>query len=79
MSEPRGVSLCGLKNESLSRWTQQSQIRRRWEYVTMRVTIDVELVQLSPDVLILRLTLEQLVFDGSHQARAREVELDGEI
>ena len=45
----------------------------------MRVTIDVELVQLSPDVLILRLTLEQLVFDGSHQARAREVELDGEI
>ena len=44
-----------------------------------RVTVNVEFVQLSPDILILDSTLEQLALNGSHQARACEVELDGEV
>jgi len=79
MSVPRGVSLCGLKNEPLSGRTQQGQTRRHWGSARTKVTINVELVQLSPDALILRPTLEQLVLDGSHQAGTDEVELDDEI
>jgi len=79
MSVPRGVSLCALKNESLPRWTQQRQKRKHLGNITTRVTVNVELVQLSPDVHIIRLTLKQLVLDGSHQTGTREVELDGEI
>jgi len=45
----------------------------------MRFTINAELVQLCPDVLVLRSTLEQLVLDGCHQARTRKVKLDDEI
>jgi hypothetical protein len=55
---------------------QQCQTKRRWGII---FTIDVEFVQLSPDVLILHPALKQPIFDGSHQARTSEVELDDEI
>ena len=42
-------------------------------------TADVEPNRLSPDALIIRLALEQLVFDGSHQVRIYDVGADDEI
>ena len=47
--------------------------------IITRITVDVELIHLGPDVLVLRLTLNQLVLDSSHQTRTVEVELDGEV
>ena len=48
-------------------------------HFTTIFTVNIELVQLSPDVLILCTVLKQLVLDGSHQARTREVGMDDEI
>ena len=44
-----------------------------------RITVNIELAQLGLDTHVLTLALEELVLDGSDQARACEVELEGEI
>jgi hypothetical protein len=45
----------------------------------MRITVNVELVQLSLNAQAIRLVSKQLVFDGSNQVGASEVEANGEI
>ena len=51
MSMPRGVSLCGLKNEPLSRWIDKVRQGDTGDAAT-RVTTNVELVKLGPDASI---------------------------
>ena len=47
--------------------------------VTTGITINVEFVQLSPDVHLFRITKEQLVLKGFQYAGTHEIELDGEV
>ena len=59
---------------------RQGQEERPLSRVATGVTVNVEVVQLGPDVLILCHAMpEQLFLDGLHYSRGREVELDGEI
>lgn len=44
-----------------------------------RITVNVELVQLSLDPFVLLLTVKQLALDGSNQIRACEIEVNGKI
>jgi len=44
-----------------------------------RITVNVELAQLSPNVHFFRFTLKQLILDCSHQTGTCEIELDGEV
>lgn len=45
----------------------------------MIATVNIELVQLSLDALVLRLTVEQLVLNGSNQVGTYEVEVNSEV
>jgi hypothetical protein len=45
----------------------------------MRITVNVELVQLSLNAKAIRLISKQLVFDGSNKVGASEVEANGKI
>jgi hypothetical protein len=49
------------------------------EVLRAKITVDIELIQFSLDVHVLRLALKQLILDGSNQARTSDVELGGEI
>ena len=79
MSVPRGVSLCALENEPLSKWILKCQVPLIDGARRAAITVNIEPVQLSHDAHILCLTLEQPVLDSSNQARGCEVESDGEI
>jgi len=80
MSAPWGVPLCAPKNESLSKLMRHFEIRRHGGGQLRAIfTVDVEPNRLSPDALIIRLALEELVFDGSHQVRIHDVGANDEI